>query len=716
MRQLVQNIRSGKVEVVDVPDPEVRPGTVFVQTSCSLISAGTEQAVAAAAAKGWLGKARERPEAVKQVIGKARLDGIGSAVGAVRARLDDLLTPGYSSAGVVIAVGAGVTELRPGQRVACVGANAAVHAERAVVPAPLCTAIPDGVTDAQAAFAAVGAIAAHGVRTAGVEAGSVVAVIGLGLVGQLAAQLATAAGARVVGVDLAPDRVELARRLGAVGGTAAGPEAAASEVQAASDGLGADGILITAASKDPGLLDLAAALARDRAIVCVVGDVPLAGSRTLYYLKELQLRVSRSYGPGRYDDEYEIEGMEYPIGYVRWTERRLIRYFLEEIAAGRVRTDELVTHEFPIEQGIDAYAALDDPARLAILLRYPERPATSKRAQTKPAPTRRTETGDLRVGLIGPGAFARSTLLPMLKRENVRLVAVAGATPARAFGVGRRWSAEYAAADPEELMADATIEAVVIATRHDSHARFAERALAAGKAVFLEKPLAIDVDGLTRIESALGAGGKLVVDFNRNFAPATVAVAEHFAARRDPLSVVYRVNAGYLEPSDWTRDPQIGGGRLVGEACHFVEWCSALIASPVARVAVTSLGLGTRTLDGDNFHLTLTYADGSVATIVYVAGGDRSAGKERIEAHGAGRSAVIDDFRRVALHGGAGVKRPRNRVRDKGHAAAMAAALRFFREGGEPPIPYVRLVETTRVTLVARDALMRGDASPQPVI
>jgi predicted dehydrogenase/threonine dehydrogenase-like Zn-dependent dehydrogenase len=709
VRQLVQDLRSGKLDVVDVPDPSPSAREVIVRTHASLISAGTELALVRAASAGWIGKARERPDAVRKVVEKAREDGLSAAVSSVRARLDDLVMHGYSSAGIVEEVGPGVATRRVGDRVACVGANVAYHAERVAVPEGLCVPLPGTLDFGAGAFGAVGAIAAHGVRLAEIEAGSVVVVVGLGLIGQIATQLATAAGARVVGVDPVLDKVALATRLGAVGADA--DAASVRElVESLGDGNGADAILVTAATREAGALDAAAELARDRATVCVVGDVPLVASRRLYYEKELQLRVSRSYGPGRYDPEYEEEGRDYPIPYVRWTERRLVRFVLEEAAAGRLRVEELITHEFPIERAAEAYAALSEPGRLAVLLRYAADPRPSERTVQLRAAA--GSSGATRAGLIGPGAFARATLLPLLAREKVDVRAVVGTTPARAAGVGRRWGATYASSTADELLADTSIDVVVIATRHDSHAALAAEALAAGKAVFLEKPLAIAPAELAELLPLLQDGGRLFVDFNRGFAPATRAVAAHFAGRREPVSIHCRVNAGFVDPGSWVRDPEVGGGRLVGEGCHFVDLCGTLAASGLETVTTVPLGRGPRTLDGDNFSLTLRYADGSVATIAYVANGSPAMSKERVEVIGSGRSAVIDDFRRVELDGRRRSGRSR---RDKGHADAVAAAFRFFREGGEPPVPYERMLETTRATFVARGALAAGDTAPRPV-
>ena len=715
MRQLVQDLRSGSVTVMEVPDPAPRPDHVVVRNAWSVISPGTEQSITRAAGRSLAGKALERPDQVRKVVDKALSDGVGAALAAVNARLDDLMTPGYSSAGVVEAVGEGVAGLRVGDRVACVGANVACHAERVLVPAPLCVPLPDGLDARWGAFAALGAIAGHGLRTAEVEAGAVVVVLGLGLIGQIAKQLAAAAGARVVAIDLDPRRVELALGHGASSGAVLGADDVLETVLARSGGAGADAVLITAATDDSAPVELAAELARDRGIVSVVGDVGMDVPRRPFYAKELQLRLSRSYGPGRYDADYELRGRDYPIGYVRWTQRRLIAHFLEEVTLGRVRLDELVSHEFALEDGAEAYGALAEPGRMAILLRHPggDLPATPRIAVAAPAAG---DTGAIRLGLVGPGLFARSTLLPLIEKLDARLVAVAGGSGPRAVGVARRAQALIATASPADLLTDPGVDALVVATRHDSHAQLAAGALAAGKAVFLEKPLAIDAAGLEQVRTALEAGGRLMVDFNRSLAPATDKVRAYFAGRADPLSLQVRINAGTLPEDHWLRDPEVGGGRLVGEGCHFVDLCSTIVGAPLAWISATPLGRGPSTADLDSFALTLSYADGSVAQLSYVATGSRRMPKERVEVLGAGRSAMIDDFRRVTLFGRRGRPAlPVGVTKDKGHEGALTRFLAFARIGGEPPVPYERLLETTRATLIAREALVSAPGAPQPV-
>ena len=689
----------------------------MVRTSWSVISPGTEQAISRTAKRSLVGKALERPDQVRKVLDKAVSDGVGSARAAVRARLADVMTPGDSSAGIVEAVGEDVIELRAGDPVVCFGANVACHAERVLVPVPLCMPLPAGVDPRWGAFAALGAIAGHGLRIAEVQAGSVVAILGLGLIGQIAAQLAGAAGARVVVVDPDPARVKLALAHGAASGAVLGSDDVLERVLARSGGAGADAVLITAATEDSSPVELAAELARDRGIVSVVGDVGMDVPRRPFYDKELQLRLSRSYGPGRYDPEYEQQGRDYPIGYVRWTQRRLIAHLLEEIELGRVALGDLVSHEFAIEDGPSAYAALEEPGRMAILLRYPEAPRPVTKSVAIPAAGAVATAGTLRLGLIGPGLFARSTLLPLIEKLDAQLVAVAGGSGPRAVEVARRAGAAVASATADDLLADPDVDALVIATRHDSHASLAVRALEAGKAVFLEKPLAIDEPGLELVRAALErAGGRLVVDFNRRFAPTTEKVRAHFAGRSDPLAVQVRVNAGALPADHWLRDPAVGGGRLVGEGCHFVDLCGAIVGAPLVSVAAVGLGPAPSTAAQDSFALTLTYADGSIGHVSYIATGSPQMAKERVEVIGAGRSAVIEDFRRVALYGSR--RRPAvpplGLSKDKGHQALFERFLAFARDGGEPPIPYASLLETTMATLGAREALRAAPGVPRP--
>jgi threonine dehydrogenase-like Zn-dependent dehydrogenase len=703
MRQLVQDLRSGELQFIESPDPVAVGADVLVRTKWSLISAGTEQALAATASRSFLGKARDRPDLARKVVEKARREGIQAARDAVRARLDELLTPGYSSAGIVEALGPEASGFRVGDRVACVGANFACNAERAVVPAPLCFRLPSGLNDRFGAFAGVGAIAAHGVRVSELDAGSTVGVIGLGLVGQLTDQIARAAGGRTAGMDINAGRPDLARRLGSSASTDA--DELDEIVRETSGGHGADAVILTMAGDAAKPLELAAAVARDRAIVVAVGDMPLSIPRRPFYEKELQLRLSRSYGPGRYDPDYEEHGRDYPIGQVRWTERRLVHYFLDEVASGTIRLAELITHEFPIERAVDAYAAVSNPDRLAVMLRYGSHGTKRlRRVATHARPSPRS--GRLRVGLLGPGTFARSKLLPLLRSLDVDLVGIGGRSPARAVGVARRTGAAFATTDADDLLSDESIDVVVIATRHDSHASLAAQALERGKSVFLEKPLAIDTEGLARLEPLLDAGGRLVVDVSRSFAPVTVRVVSHFSGRAtEPLFVSCRVNAGYLEPERSPHRRRSPGRRGLPLRRPLFD------AHRLRGGIAASGGARARPVIPRARHFR---PDASVRrrigrSISYLAVGSNELPKERIEVFGGARAAVIDDFRRVVLlprRRGMGGRGSPGR-RDKGHAGLLRASFEFFRGGGEPPIPYDRLLETTRVTFAACDALHR---------
>lgn len=729
MKQVIQEMDSGAVRLVEVPAPVLRPGGVLIRTLHSVISVGTERSTVELGRKSLLGKAMARPDQVRTVLDTVSREGVASAYQKVKSRLSDLTPMGYSAAGVVEGVGAGVTELEVGDLVACAGAGYASHAERLWVPRNLVARVPAGVESEAAAFATLGAIALQGVRQAEPRLGERVVVIGLGLLGQLTVQILTAAGVRAIAVDLDERRVELAREHGAL--AVVRSDDVEARVQSATDGVGADAVIITAATSSTDPIELAGVVARDRARVVIVGAVPIEVPRSPYYEKELDIRLSRSYGPGRYDPAYEEEGHDYPVGYVRWTEQRNMQAFLELVGEGRVVLDRLVTHRFPFEDAVRAYdevTADDAGPVLGVVLAYmaeprpePARidmgggPGSSGRGARRSArarPRMGTTVGSgvgagAGIGLIGAGSFAQGVLLPALKKLEVKLIGVSSAGGVSARKAAESHGFRYMAASSDEILADPEVGAVIIATRHGDHARLAAAALRAGKAVFVEKPLALTEAELDDVISAARGGPSLMVGYNRRFAPATVFLRERLGHLPGGKVVHVRANAGFIPSTSWVHDPVEGGGRLIGEGCHFIDLALFLAGSPAVRVETVALG-GTDPAASlqDNFAVTLSCADGSVATVLYTAKGSPRSGKERVEMFAAGRTGIIDDFRRAEVHWR---RRERWRGRqDKGHAAELDAFVAAFREDGPSPIPLDALEHGARVTLRAAESLRAG--------
>lgn len=710
MKQVLQEMDTGALRLVDVPAPLVRPGGVLVRTRYSVISVGTERSKIELGRKSLLGKARERPDQVRKVLDAVKREGVASAYRKVRSRLSAPSPLGYSCAGVVEAVGPGVDDIEVGQLVACAGAGYANHAERVWVPKNLVVPVPDGVVADEAAFATLGAIALQGVRQADVRLGETVAVIGLGILGQLTVQLLRAAGVQPIGIDVDAARVALAERHGAAGVLRS--EDVAGRVAVLSGGIGADAVIITAATSSEDPIRLAGEIARDRGRVVVVGAVPIRPPRSPYYEKELEIRLSRSYGPGRYDPEYEEKGHDYPVGYVRWTERRNLGEFLRLLSTGAVRMDELITHRFPFAEVERAYGTLtgeEGRGALGVVLEYPEEATEEPRriVVRDVADPRAPVTGPIGVGLIGAGNFAQDVLIPSLKRLGVEFRGVVTASGLTARGVAEKHGFAYAASSADEVLADPGTHVVVVATRHDEHARLAAEALRAGKAVFVEKPLALDEASLEDVLGAASQGGPLMVGFNRRFAPATQFVRERLERTAGARVVHIRVNAGAVPATSWVHDPEVGGGRLVGEGCHFIDLALYLAGSPAVEVSAQAIaGSDPAAALQDNVVVTLRCADGSIASILYTSKGNPRSGKERIEVFAGGVSAVIDDFRGAEVHG---AKRERWKGRqDKGHHAELEAFVRAVREGATSPISLAELENSSRATLRAARSLATG--------
>ena len=712
MLQVTQNYRTGAVEVVDVAAPPLRPGGVIVRLVASLISTGTERGKVRLGRMGFLGKARERPEALRQVLHSLRRDGVRATYRRVMHRLDRLTPLGYSAAGVVEEVGPGVTTLKVGDRVAVGGAGYANHAELVWVPQNLVARIPRNVTFEAAAFATVGSIALHGFRLARTAIGETIAVIGLGLVGQLAVRVAKAAGCRVVGCDLLPGRTELAR---AAGAAASDPGQCAAIVRQVTQGLGADAVLLTAGSASDGPIRLAAEVARERAHIVAVGALRLDVPREAFYRKELTLVVSRSYGPGRYDHRYEEHGIDYPAAYVRWTEGRNLEAMLGMLGDGALDVVPLVTRRYSIEQAPEAYETLlrEETDVLGVVLRYPglRPPAPLLSQAVAPAHVVTTPISHevVGIGLVGAGSFASNVLVPALRRAGgVRLAAVSSGTGLSARDAVRKLGFEAVYRDAVEVITHPDVHAVVIATPHHLHAELAVTALNAGKAVLVEKPLAIDLTQLEVVRAAVGPAAPLLVGFNRRFSPHTRRITDR--ARRRPGALVchIRVNAGRIAEESWIHDSEIGGGRLVGEGCHFVDLACHIVGTPPLNVRC--VGVGGRDPAArfqEDFVITLEFADGSVGNIVYTAKGDPALGKERVEVFCDDWSAVIDDFDTTTVVEG-GRRSTWRSNGAKGHHEEVAAFLAALRQDQSMPIPIEDLLWSSAATLLARESLSHG--------
>lgn len=711
MKQVLQNMRDGKTLVMDVPAPGVRPKTALVQTAASLVSAGTERMLVEFAGRNLLGKARSRPDLVRQVLDKARREGLLPTLEAAFNRLDQPMALGYSSAGTILAVGEGLTGYQVGDRVACAGGGFAVHAELACVPQNLLAPLPDNVDFDCAAFTTLGAIALHGFRLAQPQLGESVAIIGLGLLGLLTVQIARAAGCRAFGIDLDSHRVEMARQFGVEAVTRPDAEAAG---RAFSRGHGFDAVLICADTKSDDTVELAGALARDRGQVISIGVVGTHLPRKPYYEKELHFQVSRSYGPGRYDPAYEEGGQDYPYGYIRWSEGRNLAGFVDLLSSGKVDVQPLITHRFPIEQAPQAYELITGKTGqpfLGVLLTYPQAEAPlTRRIDLFPA-AKQAAMGQTGLGVLGAGNYATAVFLPnVLKAGGVTRIGIASGAGLTARHAAQKFGFRFASASEMDLIADENVNILAILTRHQHHARQVLAGLAAGKHIFCEKPLAIQDGELDEITQALMQPGcpLLMVGFNRRFAPLAQRLKEFLANRGEPLAACYTVNAGYLPLTHWLHEPAQGGGRIIGEGCHFIDFLTFLVGEPPIAVLARALPDGGR-YSQDNAVLTFTFRDGSLGTVLYLANGDKSYPKERVEVFANGRVAVLNDFRSLELVRDGNRQVIQHRLRqDKGHLAAWQAFLAAVERGGEPPIPYSDLIGVTRASFASLRALTSG--------
>jgi len=707
VKQVVQSPRSGKLELAEVPAPQPGPGQVLVRTHFSVMSPGTEKMALDFARKSLLGKAQSRPDLVAQVTRKLRQEGPLQTYRAVTGRLDAPQPLGYSCSGVVESVGPGVRALAPGDAVACAGAGYANHAEWNVVPENLVARVPEGVGLDRAAYATVGAIALQGVRLANPQLGEVAVVVGLGLIGQLAVQLLRANGCRVLGIDTDPGRAAQALEQGAEWSCA--PDAVPPGWRDhATAGHGADLAIVAASANSSAPIALAAELCRQKGRLSVVGAMPMDLERRAFYDKELELVVSMSYGPGRYDRSYEEEGNDYPLPYVRWTENRNLQAFLALVASRSIDPERLGADTVDFADAAQSYEDLAEGKRsgLSVLFRYAPEAADAAQRIELVAPAPRGAAG-LGVAFVGAGNYAKSVLLPALgKCSDVRSVSLVTSTGPSARRAAERFSFERCATDPADALNDVAVDLVFVATRHDSHAELAEAALRAGKAVWLEKPVGLDLDEVDRVVSAAReTSGFLMVGYNRRFSSHSQAVREAFAQRQGPLAVHYSIAAGVPPAGTWVVDPSVGGGRVIGEMCHFVDLCTFFAGALPVRVHAHGLGRDPET--DDSVIATLGFADGSVATLEYLARAHAALPKERFEVSADGITLRCDNFRVTEGHGARGVK---GINQDKGQGEAVARTVAALRAGTGSPIPLAEVAAVSRATFAILESLETGAA------
>jgi predicted dehydrogenase/threonine dehydrogenase-like Zn-dependent dehydrogenase len=711
MYQVLQYQKSGEITVEELPLPLCPAGGILIRNEYSLISAGTEKTSVTSAQTSLLGRARKQPENIRLVLDFIKKEGIASTYNRVMNKLESYKTLGYSTAGIVIE--SGCPEFAVGDRVAAAGAGYAVHAEFIAVPKNLAVKIPDNVGFDEASFTTLGAIALQGVRQADMRLGEVVAVIGLGLLGQLTIQLLKASGCKVIGLDI---NESLFERSLANGCEACFPSIKdyIKNINAASGGIGCDAVIITAGTQSNEPLELALSIARKKGKVVVVGAVSMNVPRSPFYEKELDLRISCSYGPGRYDPQYEESGLDYPLPYVRWTENRNMQAFVELLSTKKIDVKSMVTHEFDITDAKSAYDIITGIVNenfLGVLLKYPKReePQSLRKVFNNEKLAKSNPLQKVRVGLIGAGSFAQAHLIPALKNTDAELTGVSSIVPADAKSAAEKFGFKKFTSDAASLISDSDINMIFCATQHDTHSKFIIETLKAGKPVYIEKPLAVSFEQLEDIDKViLETNGKVMVGFNRRFSKSFNLIKEFFERRSDPMSVSYRVNAGAMPLSSWQYRPEQGAGRLVGEACHFIDCMVFLTGSLPVKIFAQSISTSNiNVFAHDNFVLTFQFADGSIGSLQYFANGDSSYPKEYCEVFCEGAIGIMNNFTEVKLiH--AGKTKKYNLDGKKGINEEIKATIEAIRKGMQMPIPYKQIRAATLVTLAAKESLAMG--------
>ncbi len=700
MKQIVQNLKTGATILQEVPAPVAGPGRVLIRTVSSLVSKGTEKMLVDFSKAGLLQKARQQPEKVKMVLDKIKSDGLLPTLETVFNRLDEPLPLGYCNAGVVVEVGPGVRRVKKGDRVISNGP----HAEFVSVPENLVAHVPDEVTMEEAAFTVIASIGLQGIRLVKPELGEHVTVIGLGLIGLITGQLLLANGCRVTGIDIDKAKLELAAGFG-MNVVPAGEDGGTGHVMEVTENTGTDAVIITASSKGNEIIRSAARMSRKRGRIVLVGVTGLDIQRSDFYEKELSFQVSCSYGPGRYDEQYEQKGMDYPLPFVRWTENRNFLAVLDSIAAGRLNVKPLISEVVPLEDYEKIYGNMGGSASIASILSYPEDVEMNRSVEV--AASGKVSKGQGVIGIIGAGNFTKMTLMPALKKAGANIAAVCSDKGLSAAHLAKKYAVPVACSDHHELLANEKIDTVVITTRHHLHAPMVVEALEAGKNVFVEKPLALSEDELNEVISAYGSSGKcLAVGFNRRFSPMAERSKKILGGADSLMNIVITVNAGTIPPGVWVHDMDIGGGRILGEACHFIDLVSFLAGSPVEKVFMNAMGRNPE-VNTDNAVITLKMKNGSQGVVNYFSNGHKSYPKERVEVYSRGRTLVIDNFRKMTVHGFSGVKGMSGN-QDKGHRRQFEEYLKRIKAGGPPLIPFEEIVNTTRATFAALESLKTG--------
>jgi predicted dehydrogenase/threonine dehydrogenase-like Zn-dependent dehydrogenase len=698
MKQILQSLKTGATEIAEVPVPRVGRGQLLISTSHTLVSAGTERMMVDFGKAGWIDKARQQPDKVSMVLDKIKTDGLQPTLEAVFNKLDQPLPLGYCNMGRVAEMGAGVAGFAVGDRVISNGK----HAEVVSVPINLCAKVPDAVTDEEAAFTVLGAIALQGIRLVQPTLGETVVVTGLGLVGLMTVQLLRANGCRVVGLDFDKEKLDLARQFGAAVVDLASGQDPVKLAEFYARGRGVDAVIVTAATKSSEPMHQAALMCRKRGRIVLVGVTGLELSRDDFFKKELTFQVSASYGPGRYDPNYEDKGQDYPVGFVRWTEQRNFEAVLDMMADGRLDVKPLISHRFAIEEAEQAYALVGGAGpSLGILLTYPgieispEGRTVDLASRKFPQFLTQGEVGAKAVvSFIGAGNYATAVLIPAFKAGGVHLRSVASSAGVSGLQAGRKFGFDETTTDTNRLFADAGTNAVVITTQHESHARFVLQALAAGKHVFVEKPLCLTLDELAQIQAA-ALTPILMVGFNRRFAPQIQKVSALLKGVIGPKYFVMTVNAGAISADHWTQDPDAGGGRIIGEACHFIDLLRFLAGSRIASHQVTRMESPTK----DSVSISLKFEDGSMGVVHYLANGSKTYPKERMEVFAAGRVLQLDNFRKLQGFGWPGFTKMNLWRQDKGQKACAAAFVQAITTGGPTPIPLDEILEVARVSI-----------------